>query len=264
MQAKSDGISGQSHCNQSHLIRKIRIYFQNLQQSCGGLSAEVCRSNYGKKVLDDSHIGVVGVGIGVVAGGILFGPELLAACGVNLAACTELGITAAELPFGAATAGGAALGMGGFGSIAAKEVAAFADAAAHGAGAAKGVSTNPSEAFFWSGRTHGVGGADIAQQIATQQGGTTLEALMAQRGIQMPKWDATNPVVVKAWQEISAQYANGVSGTVRAVIGQSLRPGNVWETAELPALMKNPNVDKIITIDPVTMAQKVIYIRGEL
>ncbi|CAI8771647.1 hypothetical protein EMIT0P12_10757 [Pseudomonas sp. IT-P12] len=88
--------------------------------------------------------------------------------------------------------------------------------------------------------------------------------MMAQRGIQMPKWDATNPVVVKAWQEISAQYANGVSGTVRAVIGQSLRPGNVWETAELPALMKNPNVDKIITIDPVTMAQKVIYIRGEL
>ena len=115
-----------------------REYANYAAQSCGGLSAEVCRSNYGKKVLDESHIGVVGVGIGAVAGGILFGPELLAACGVNLAACTELGITAAELPFGAATAGGAALGMGGFGSIAAKEVAAFADAAAHGAGGAKG------------------------------------------------------------------------------------------------------------------------------
>ena len=46
----------------------------------------------------------------------------MAACGVNLAACTELGITAAELPFGAATAGGAALGVGGFGSLGAKEL----------------------------------------------------------------------------------------------------------------------------------------------
>jgi hypothetical protein len=79
----------------------------------------------------------------------------------------------------------------------------------------------------------------------------------------MPAWDATNPAVVKAWQDISAEYASGVSGTVRAVIGQSLRPGNVWETSELPALMKNANVDKIITIDPVTMVEKVIYVRGK-
>lgn len=79
----------------------------------------------------------------------------------------------------------------------------------------------------------------------------------------MPAWDATNPAVVKAWQDISAEYASGVSGTVRAVIGQSLRPGNVWETAELPALMKNPSVDKIITIDPVTKGEKIIYVRGD-
>ena len=64
-------------------------------------------------------------------------------------------------------------------------------------------------------------------------------------------------------QDISAEYASGVSGTVRAVLGQSLRPGNVWETAELPALMKNPSVDKIITIDPVTKGEKIIYVRGD-
>ena len=75
-----------------------------------------------KKIYDESHVGVVAAGVGAVAGGILFGPELLAACGVNLAACTELGITAAELPFGAATAGGAALGVGGFGSLGAKAI----------------------------------------------------------------------------------------------------------------------------------------------
>lgn len=51
---------------------------------------------------------------------------------------------------------------------------------------------------------------------------------------------------------------------MRAVIGLSLRPGNVWERAELPALMKNPNVDEIITIDPVIMGEKVIYVRGKL
>ncbi|MEB0047939.1 MULTISPECIES: hypothetical protein [unclassified Pseudomonas] len=121
--------------------------------------------------------------------------------------------------------------------------------------------TKPDEAFFWSGRTERLGGADLAQQIAKEHGGTTLESLIAQRGIEMPAWDATNPMVVKAWKDISAQYANGVSGTVRAVIGQDLRVGNVWETAELPALMKNPNVEKIITVDPVSRAQKIIYER---
>lgn len=68
---------------------------------------------------------------------------------------------------------------------------------------------------------------------------------------------------MKAWQDISAEYAKGVSGTVRAVIGQSLRAGNVWETAELPALMRNPRVDKIITIDPATGVQKLIFQRAK-
>jgi len=51
---------------------------------------------------------------------------------------------------------------------------------------------------------------------------------------------------------------------VRAVFGQSLRPENVWERAELSALMKNPNVEEIITIAPVRMGEKVIYVRGKL
>jgi hypothetical protein len=122
--------------------------------------------------------------------------------------------------------------------------------------------TQPNTAFFWSGRTGSVGGQDIAAQIAQQNGGTTLETLIAQNGIQMPAWDASNPAVVQAWQNVSAQYAAGASGTVRAVIGSSLRPGNVWETAELPALMNNPKVTQIITVDPATGASKVIFTRG--
>nr|WP_279654821.1 hemagglutinin repeat-containing protein [Pseudomonas petroselini] len=107
-----------------------KVYADYVAESCAGLSPDVCRSNYGKKIYDESHLGVVAAGVGVVSAGILFGPELLAACGINLATCTQLTIAGAELPFGAATAGGTALGMGGFGSLAAKEVAAAADAAA--------------------------------------------------------------------------------------------------------------------------------------
>lgn len=124
------------------------------------------------------------------------------------------------------------------------------------------VATKSDTAFFWSGRTGTLGGQDVAAQIAQQNGGTTLEMLIAQKGIKMPAWDSSNPAVVKAWQQISAQYASGASGTVRAVIGENLRPLNVWETAELPALINNSNVTKIITIDPATGASKVIFSRG--
>lgn len=123
------------------------------------------------------------------------------------------------------------------------------------------VETKPNTAFFWSGKTDGVGGEAVARRVATRNSGTTLEALIENRNIKMPAWNATNPEVVQAWKTISADYATGASGTVRAVIGKSLRPGNVWETAELPALMKNPNVERIVTIDPVTNIETEIFTR---
>lgn len=125
------------------------------------------------------------------------------------------------------------------------------------------VETRANTAFFWSGRTDGVGGESVARQIATENKGTTLEALIEERNIHMPPWDTGNPEVVQAWKAISADYAKGVSGTVRAVIGRNLRPGNVWETAELPALINNPNVDRIITIDPVTKVETEIFVRDK-
>lgn len=125
------------------------------------------------------------------------------------------------------------------------------------------VHTNPDEAFFWSGKTNGYGGDVAARKIASESRGTTLETLIEQRNIKMPAWDTNNPDVVSAWKTISAEYAAGASGTVRVVLGKDLRPGNVWETAELPALKNNPRVEKIVAIDPVTKIETEIFNRGK-
>jgi hypothetical protein len=124
------------------------------------------------------------------------------------------------------------------------------------------VRTKRNKAFFWSGRTNGVGGEKVARQIAEKNGGTTLEKIIEEKNIQMPAWDPTDPKIAQAWKDISAEYAQGASGTVRAVIGKDLRPGNVWETSELPSLMNNPDVEQIITIDPENGVEKIIFNRG--
>jgi hypothetical protein len=145
-----------------------------------------------------------------------------------------------------------------------KAIAAYNDALGSplaAEGAAAKFATNPGEAVFWSGRTAGVGGADVAGDIAASQGGTTLEQLAKARGIDLPVWDAGNPASVQAWQDASRAFAGNAQGTVRAVIGDSLRPGNVWETVELPALKANPNVTQIIRVNPATGAQTVIFTR---
>jgi len=61
------------------------------------------------------------------------------------------------------------------------------------------VSTKRNTAFFWSGRTEGVGGQDIAREIAEARGGTTLEKLLDDRKITMPKWDSKNPNINKRY-----------------------------------------------------------------
>lgn len=121
--------------------------------------------------------------------------------------------------------------------------------------------TNSGEAFFWSGITNGIGGAEKALEIASTKGGTTLEGLINSKGITMPAWDINNPLSVKAWEDVSAAYANQVSGEVRAVIGEQLRLGNIWETVELPRLKANLAVTKITIIDPESLFETVIFIR---
>ena len=121
--------------------------------------------------------------------------------------------------------------------------------------------TEPDTAFFWSGRTDGVGGMDAAANIAKSQSGTTLEMLINKQNIQMPAWDDKNPVVVNEWGEMSRAYAQGTCGLVRGVVGKDLRPGNIWEGYEKGALMKNPAVSQIDIIDPKRGGSNTIFKR---
>ena len=121
--------------------------------------------------------------------------------------------------------------------------------------------TAPDTAFFWSGRTStGVDvGKTYSRQIASDNHGTTLEQLMDDRGIELPEWDPDDLQVQQMWADASAAYAENVSGEVRAVVGSNLRPGNVWQTVEIPRLEANPNVTRIIEIDPETGIERQIY-----
>ena len=129
--------------------------------------------------------------------------------------------------------------------------------------------TEPGTAFFWSGcakvdpstRKLLVSGDEVAAEIASKCGGTTLETQIKIKNIEMPKWDFDVPDSIKAWEDASAAYAKQVSGDVRAIVGQKLRDGNIWENIELPRLMQNPNVTKITTIDPDTMGEIVVFER---
>lgn len=121
--------------------------------------------------------------------------------------------------------------------------------------------TDPDTAFFWSGRTDGIGGMDVAKKIAKNKGGVTLESTIDDTNIVMPEWDFNAPSSVTAWEEALNVYAEQVSGEIRAVVGSELRPGNIWENIELPRLKANPNVTKITTIDPKTGVEKIIFER---
>lgn len=99
----------------------------------------------------------------------------------------------------------------------------------------------------------------IAAGLARQHEATTLEMYLADNGIAMPKWG--EPGAEEAWGEISRRYADAASGEVHVVLGSSMRPGNIWETRELGALQSNPDVTRIVAIDPSTGATRTIFER---
>ena len=117
--------------------------------------------------------------------------------------------------------------------------------------------TNSGAAYFWSGKTNGIGGANKAYEIAKARGGKTLESILAENGVIMPDW-ADNKLI---WDIASAKYAEQVTGEVKAVVGKNLRPDNIWENIELPRLKENIKVSKITIIDPETLEETIIFTR---
>jgi hypothetical protein len=102
-------------------------------------------------------------------------------------------------------------------------------------------------------------GTLIAANIAKSKNGVTLESTILDKNIDIPKWDFDNPVSVKAWEDASALYAEQVSGEISAVVGEKLRPDNIWENVELSKVIKNENVSKITIIDPKTGIETILY-----
>ncbi len=84
---------------------------------------------------------------------------------------------------------------------------------------------------------------------------------MKRQRIDIPDWDLDKPAVIRAWKDVSGLYANQASGEVRAVVGTSLREGNVWETVELPRLIANPKVTRIVQIDPESGLETILLSR---
>ena len=75
---------------------------------------------------------------------------------------------------------------------------------------------------------------------------------MRDRGIAMPEWIPGDAAVRGQWEEASRLYAKGASGDVVAIVGSEVNPTGVWKSAEVPALIDNPNVTSITEIDLVT------------
>ncbi len=119
-----------------------------------------------------------------------------------------------------------------------------------------GFATAPDQAVFWSGIK---GGDQTAAAWAADNGGTTLE--MTPGGSSLPPWDASNPAVVNAWRQASAEFAQGASGNVTVLQDTTVRVNSVWAEVEYPALTSNPNVTSITAINPETRTSTVLWKR---
>ena len=122
--------------------------------------------------------------------------------------------------------------------------------------ATNSLATGTDEAVFWSGIR---GGDSAAASWAAKNGGASLESTLAQRGISLPAWDASNPSVVSAWRTASADFAAGARGTVRVLQDDAVRVNSVRAEVEFPALKANPNVTSIRGVDPRTGGETVLW-----
>jgi len=120
------------------------------------------------------------------------------------------------------------------------------------------LATSSDEAVFWSGI--GRGGDKRAAEWVAEHGGATLETTLANRGIKLPRWNPDDPAVVAAWRQASTDFATGAKGHIRVLQGDSLRTNAIFRD-EFNALIANPNVKSITSINPETGAEVLLWPR---
>lgn len=108
------------------------------------------------------------------------------------------------------------------------------------------VGSVPNTSWFWTGRrgacaSEADGVISLSKSLASSHGGSTLEQRLANKKVAMPQF-GSSPAAKAAWRFASGTYATQASGTAFVVLGKCVRPGNTWETTELPTLQKGGKV----------------------
>ena len=118
-----------------------------------------------------------------------------------------------------------------------------------------GFALKPDTSTFWSGISDkGMSNGDlIASNCADKMGRTTLESTLTSNGIDMPKWNFSDPSSINVWNSASSSYAMNSSGGVNALLSQSVRPTSVWNVFERTLLNINPRVTGITIFTPATV-----------
>ena len=126
--------------------------------------------------------------------------------------------------------------------------------------------TLPGQACFWSGRTYTdpftcYGSGTWSQRIAESKGWKTLEMIIEDRGIPMPKFDRNIPESVQAWKDASRIFAEECSGDIHAILGEDVHPDSIWNTDEFPAIQANENINSVTSVEPFSLEEETIYDR---
>lgn len=108
------------------------------------------------------------------------------------------------------------------------------------------VGSTPNTSWFWTGRRGACASEDdgvktLAGTLASSHGGSTLEQRLSAKKVDMPPF-GSSPDAKAAWRFASGTYATQASGDAFIVLGKCVRPGNTWETTELPSLQKGGKV----------------------
>lgn len=109
-----------------------------------------------------------------------------------------------------------------------------------------------SKSIFWAGRWKGAISLNekAAREFALATGGTVLDMTPAGKALSL-SLDTTKmtiPEIRAAWSQLSLEYARTAAGEIHAFTGGAA-VDSVWKTVELPALLKNSKVTKIVIHD---------------